>query len=116
MGASTNQSVVQNKLRALATGIPTVPLADPWVLNGTGYSKAQLVQLLQASITATDAASAAKATAAQAVASAKAQRKQALMLRALVLKLLELQLGDVSPVLTQLGFTTAPRRPLVFSV
>jgi hypothetical protein len=88
-------------------------VADPWVLNGTSYTKAQLVQAIQTSITATDAATAAKVAATQAVASASTQRAQALKLRTLVLKLLELQLGDESPVLAQLGFTKVVPTPTV---
>ena len=113
MASNVNQSVFQNQLRTLATGITTVPVADPWVLDGVSYTKAELAQLLQGSITATDAATTAQAAATQAVKTASTQRTQARQLRTLVLTLLELQLGKTSPVLAQLGFTKAPTTPTV---
>src|SRR5208283_5077903 len=95
----------------LITGLPTVPVNNPWVLDGTSYTKAQLVTLLQGSVTATDAATAAAAAAMQAVSTARTQRAQAKSLRTMILALLELQLGKSSPLLVQLGFTKAPSTP-----
>ena len=65
--AETNQAVFQNQLRTLAAGILTVPIADPWVLDGKSYTKAQLAQLILGFISSTDAANAAKVAAKQAV-------------------------------------------------
>jgi hypothetical protein len=108
MATPANQAEVQNQLRTLATGMGSLQIPDPIILDTKSYTKAQIAQVLNGAISATDAATAAKAAAKVAVATAATQRAQAIELRSLLHLLIEVQLGKTSPVLAQLGFAPPP--------
>jgi hypothetical protein len=113
--ATSSISKFVQQITALIQGLPGVSIPEPWPMAGGSYTKKQVVQVLNAYITAIAASAAAKTAYKEAVATAVTSRTAAVQMREMVHDLIESRLGRESSQLELLSLV-APPKPATLEV